>query len=99
MNQSLLHIIIYIIILLADMVGSPASAAVNFTVRNAENGAPLEFAAIALNPLESGKFTGGNTDAEGKFSVTISDSCRLQTISSNIVFDRWDLPHNQSSIK
>ena len=73
MNQSLLHIIIYIIILLADMVGSPASAAVNFTVRNAENGAPLEFAAIALNPLESGKFTGGNTDAEGKFSVTISD--------------------------
>ena len=73
MNQSLLHIIIYIIILLADMVGSPASAAVNFTVRSAENGAPLEFAAIALNPLESGKFTGGNTDAEGKFSVTISD--------------------------
>ena len=73
MNQSLLHIIIYIIILLADMVGSPASAAVNFTVCSAENGAPLEFAAIALNPLESGKFTGGNTDAEGKFSVTISD--------------------------
>ena len=71
MNQSLISIIL---LLFAGIFASRASAAVNFTVCDAENREPLEFAAISLTMEESGRTTGGDTDADGHFSATVSEA-------------------------
>ena len=71
MNQSLISIIL---LLFAVIFASRASAAVKFTVCDAENREPLEFAAISLTMEESGRTIGGDTDADGHFSVTVSEA-------------------------
>ena len=71
MNQSLISIIL---LLFAVIFAFRASAAVNFTVCDAENREPLEFAAISLTMEESGRTTGGDTDADGHFSATVSEA-------------------------
>lgn len=73
MNGSLLRKLIATLLTLTSIAVSQASTTVTFIVHDADNGAPLEFAAIALTPLEKGKFAGGNTDADGKLAATVSD--------------------------
>ncbi|MDE6078663.1 MAG: TonB-dependent receptor [Duncaniella sp.] len=67
MNQSKRHIFPTLLSIIAS--ATCAHAAVDFTVRDAETGTPLEFAAVALTPLGEGKFAGGNTDLNGRFTT------------------------------
>ena len=74
MNQSLLRILITTLLVLTGIAVSQQSvAAVTVTVRDAESGMPLEFAAVALTPLGNGKFAGGNTGTDGVFAAAVSD--------------------------
>ena len=74
MNQSLLRILITTLLVLTGIAVSQQSvAAVTVTVRDAESGTPLEFAAVALTPLGNGKFAGGNTGTDGVFAAAVSD--------------------------
>ena len=78
MNQSVCRILTTVTLTLGCISSVWADADVMFTVRDAENNTPLEFAAVTVATSPDGRLTGGNTDAKGNLILSVEDGiCKV----------------------